>query len=44
MNNLEYRMGKSRQGWLEKQLSVGFLAPSDRGRIIQKNLLTLGLS
>ena len=29
-------MGESRQRWLEKQLSVGFLALSDRGRIKSK--------
>jgi hypothetical protein len=32
-DNKGYGMGKSRQRWREKQLSVGFLALSDRDRI-----------
>ena len=33
---MECGMGESRQRWLEKQLSVGFLALSDRGRITKQ--------
>ena len=45
MNNMKYRMGESRQRWLEKQLSVGFLVLSDRVRMEHKRFwLTLGLS